>query len=70
MNNRREKDNKSIEKALLDEKSRLEDAEILGMLTVVKSLLENGMPLDEVAKHTPYESDKLSILLKRYHFIQ
>lgn len=57
-------------KALSDERSRLEDAENAGILKVAKSLLDNGMPLYEVAKHTPYNAEELERLLKRYNLIQ
>ncbi|AST93224.1 hypothetical protein BC6307_19155 [Sutcliffiella cohnii] len=57
-------------KALSDERSRLEDAENAGILKVAKSLLDNGMPLYEVAKNTPYNADELERLLKRYNYIQ
>lgn len=43
-----------MEKALSNQRSRLEDAENTGILKVVKSLLDSGMPLYEAAKHTPY----------------
>ncbi|HCG4536109.1 hypothetical protein LG296_20375 (plasmid) [Ureibacillus chungkukjangi] len=56
-------------KALSDERSRLEDAENAGILRVVKSLYDNGMPLFEVAKHTPYNAEELEQLLKRYYLI-
>ncbi|MGM0877736.1 MAG: Rpn family recombination-promoting nuclease/putative transposase [Bacillota bacterium] len=56
-------------KALSDERSRLEDAESAGILKVAKSLLDSGMPLYEVAKHTPYNAVELERLLKRYNFI-
>ncbi|WP_066248541.1 Rpn family recombination-promoting nuclease/putative transposase [Neobacillus drentensis] len=51
------------EKALSDERSRLEDALESGMekgiMKVVKSLLASGMPLIDVAKHTPYTVEEL-----------
>lgn len=53
------------EKALSDERSRLEDARDMGILTVVKSLLASGMPLAEAAKHTPYSVEELKILLNK-----
>lgn len=53
------------EKALSDERSRLEDAEITGILKVAKSLLKGGMPLNEVAKHTPYTDEELEWMLKK-----
>lgn len=53
------------EKALSDERSRLEDAEITGILKVAKSLLKGGMPLNEVAKHTPYIEQELERMLKK-----
>jgi len=57
-------------KALSDERSRLEDAENAGILRVAKSLIDNGMPLYEVAKHTPYNAEELEQLLKKYNLIQ
>jgi predicted transposase/invertase (TIGR01784 family) len=54
-------------KALSDERSRLEDAENTGILSVAKSLLDSGMSLYEVAKHTPYNSEELERLLKEYN---
>ncbi|WML46882.1 hypothetical protein RCG23_14705 [Neobacillus sp. PS3-34] len=51
-------------KALSDERSRMEDAKEEGIFNVVKSLLERGMPLSEIAKHTPYTLDELSKLVK------
>jgi hypothetical protein len=56
-------------KALSDERSRLEDAEIAGILKVTKSLLDNGMPLYEVAKHTPYTAKELEHMLKKYNLL-
>ncbi|WP_066309755.1 hypothetical protein [Bacillus sp. FJAT-29814] len=47
------------EKALSDERSRLEDAREKGVLSVVRSLLASGLPLSEVAKHTPYSVEEL-----------
>jgi predicted transposase/invertase (TIGR01784 family) len=54
-------------KALSDERTRLEDAKIMGMLGIAKSLLDSGMPFYEVAKHTPYSAEELEQLLKKYH---
>ncbi|WP_078557237.1 Rpn family recombination-promoting nuclease/putative transposase [Bacillus alkalicellulosilyticus] len=54
------------EKALSDERSRLEDAQITGMLQIAKSLLDSGMSISEVAKHTPYDAEELHRLLKTY----
>jgi predicted transposase/invertase (TIGR01784 family) len=56
-------------KALSDERSRLEDAENAGILKVAKSLLDNGMPLYEVAKHTPYTAEELEQMLKKYNLL-
>ncbi|MGG5255326.1 hypothetical protein ACQYAD_18000 [Neobacillus sp. SM06] len=36
----------------------------MGILEMVKSLLETGMPLAEVAKHTPYTEEELRRLLR------
>ncbi|MGG5255327.1 Rpn family recombination-promoting nuclease/putative transposase [Neobacillus sp. SM06] len=36
----------------------------MGILEMVKSLLETGMPLAEVAKHTPYTEEELRQLLR------
>jgi predicted transposase/invertase (TIGR01784 family) len=56
------------EKALSDERSRLEDAIESGMekgiLKVVKSFLASGMPLTEVAKHTPFTAEELRGMLE------
>lgn len=54
-------------KALSDERTRLDDAKIMGKLEMAKSLLDSGMPLYEVAKHTPYSAQELEQLLKKYH---
>ncbi|MDG5786679.1 Rpn family recombination-promoting nuclease/putative transposase [Evansella sp. AB-P1] len=54
-------------KALSDERSRLEDAKILGILEVAKSLLDSGLSLSEVAKHTPYNAEELEQMLKMYN---
>jgi predicted transposase/invertase (TIGR01784 family) len=56
-------------KAISDERSRLEDAENAGILKVAKSLLDSGMPLYEIAKHTPYNAEELERLLKSYNLI-
>ncbi|NRD81088.1 hypothetical protein HPT25_27735 [Bacillus sp. BRMEA1] len=69
MNTETRKENERRAKALSDERSRLEDATIMGMLGVAKSLLDSGMPLYEVAKHTPYSAEELNRLLKTYHLL-
>lgn len=51
-------------KALSDEISRLNGAEREGILKVAKSLLDSGMPLAEVANHTPYSAEELERYLK------
>ncbi|MGN7300757.1 Rpn family recombination-promoting nuclease/putative transposase [Ferdinandcohnia sp. SAFN-114] len=56
-------------KALSDERSRLEDAENTGILKVAKSLLNGGMPLYEVAKHTPYNAEDLEQMLRKHHLL-
>ncbi|MFC0273747.1 Rpn family recombination-promoting nuclease/putative transposase [Metabacillus herbersteinensis] len=55
------------EKALTDERSRLSDAKVTGVLEVAKNLLDSGMPLYEVAKYTPYNAEELEQLLKKYN---
>lgn len=54
-------------KAALDERSQLEEAGIKGMLSVVRSCLDSGMPIHEIAKHTPFSEEELNLLLIRYH---
>lgn len=54
------------EKALSDERTRLEGAEEDGILKVAKSFVDSGMPIHEVAKHTPYSAEELAQLLKRF----
>ncbi|MEH7249369.1 hypothetical protein V7114_21635 [Neobacillus niacini] len=63
-------------KALSDERSRLEDAREEGMeigvekglekgiLSVIRGLLDKGMPLTEAAKLTPYSIEELDRKLK------
>ncbi len=60
-----EKEYEQRAKALSDERSRLKDAEDTGILKVVRSLLSSGMPIHEVAKHTPYTTEELSQRLKK-----
>ncbi|WML46881.1 Rpn family recombination-promoting nuclease/putative transposase [Neobacillus sp. PS3-34] len=36
-----------------------------GVLKVVQSFLDSGMPLSEVAKHTPYTEEELEAMLKK-----
>ncbi|MFC0273277.1 hypothetical protein ACFFIX_17870 [Metabacillus herbersteinensis] len=62
---RREYDQRA--KALSDERSRLADAEATGILKVVKSLLDSGIPLHEAAKHTPYNAEELGKLLRKHN---
>lgn len=52
--------------SLSDERTRLEDAEIKGVLYVVRSLLNKGMNLSTVAKYTDYDVEELKHLLKKY----
>ncbi|EKN66504.1 hypothetical protein BABA_15382 [Neobacillus bataviensis LMG 21833] len=68
------------EKALSDERSRMEDAresgikegikegmergKETGILEVVKSLIANGIPLHEAAKYTPYSAEELKKMLE------
>ncbi|MDQ0243689.1 putative transposase/invertase (TIGR01784 family) [Bacillus fengqiuensis] len=54
------------EKALSDERTRLEGAEEEGILKVAKSFVDSGLPIHEVAKHTPYSAEELEQLLKRF----
>ncbi|WHY86112.1 Rpn family recombination-promoting nuclease/putative transposase [Neobacillus novalis] len=61
------------EKALSDERSRLDDARECGIvegmetgiIKVVKSLLATGMPLYKAAKHTPYTVEELKQMLEK-----
>jgi predicted transposase/invertase (TIGR01784 family) len=56
-------------KELSDERSRLEDAKATGVLEVAKSLLESGMPLHKVAKHTPYHAEELESMLRKSNLL-
>ncbi|MCC3358969.1 hypothetical protein [Bacillus sp. REN16] len=52
-----------------DEKSRLKDAEDEGMLQIIINCLESGIPLHEMAKHTPYSQEELQLMLIRRGFV-
>lgn len=54
-------------KSLSDERSRLENAKMMGILEVSKRCLDNGMSLSEVAKHTPYHPEELKQMLRKYN---
>ena len=50
-------------KSYHNERSRLADARDSGILEMAKSLIQSGMPIYEVAKHTPYNAEELEQML-------
>ncbi len=56
-------------KELSDERSRLEYAKEAGVLEVAKSLLDSGMPLHKIAKHTPYSVEEIESMLSKYNLL-